>query len=173
PRRTGGRIARGRLYGAGRRTSSAERSRAGVRAARRDAQAGWAARRRDDQPAVADRAPKLLRGPDARTAPRSGDAGAARSAGGLRGDGDSVPERARGAADRAGRSGDRRERPASQRAPLRAAGLRARGTNDDVIRIHTFATLALQTRTTFQPALSVGGSGGIPFVGREPRDAVR
>src|SRR5205085_786200 len=132
-----------------------------------------AARRGDNQPVVTARTAQLLRGSHACAAARAGDARAARASGWFRGDRDSLPERARRTADRARRSGDRVERPPPQRAPVRAARLRARGAYLVVIRIHTFVTHALQTRTTFRPRLSVGGSGGIQFVGRVPREASR
>src|SRR5262249_29631203 len=152
------------------RASPAERPHARVRADRGEARARRAACRRDDQPVVTACAPQLLRGSDARAAAGPRDARAARSSGRVRGDGDSLLERAGGAAHRAGGSRDRRERAPPQRAPVRSARLRTRRTYVGVTRAHTFGTSVWRTRTTFRPTLSVGGSGGVPSVGREPRE---
>src|SRR5262249_1132562 len=168
PRRALGQLARRRLHGPGGRASPAERPHARVRADRGEAQARRAARRGDDQPVVTACAPQLLCGSDARAAAVPGNARAARPSGTVRGDGDSLLERAGGAADRAGRSRDRRERAPPQRAPVRSARLRTRRTYVGVTRAHTFGTNVLQTCTTFRPTLSVGGSGGGPSVGRGP-----
>ena len=62
-----------------------------ARARRREAPAGRPPRRRDDQPALAARAPQLLRRPHARAAARSRDARAARGAGGLPRGRDALP----------------------------------------------------------------------------------
>ena len=89
-----------------------------------EAAPGRAARRGDDQPAVAARAAELLRRPHARAAARPRDAGAARRAGRLPRGRDALPERARRAARDPRRPGDRRQRAPAERAPVRAARLR-------------------------------------------------
>ena len=87
------------------------------RARRREAPPGRPARRGDDQPALAARAPLLLRRPDPRAAARPRDARAAGEAGRLPRGRDALPQRA---------APRRRRRRADPRDPLRAARLRDR-----------------------------------------------